>query len=286
VSKEKSTKRILFPNPISKKTQTLIVEKALIQNADEYPVSIITFYEDVPLTIYIDKNFAVRGVEKAIYIEQKSAKAKIESPNSDESSIIEEYSKAKNEIASDTTKLYQMLVLGLSKAGKTSFINSLSKHKLFNKKIKPTLGTHIVKSVIDNLNFQIFDVGGQVKLRHTWYTACKNPEAVIYIFDLSSSEDEIKESRMEFDRMLENIFNEDDKREIPLLILGNKSDLFTKDNVSPKSLMQAVISVFEPNRLKKPYQVGLISALNNEGIDFNFQWIIKEKISALTKLAF
>jgi len=170
----------------------------------------------------------------------------------------------------------KMIILGLQAVGKTSIINQLTLEK-FNPKIKPTLGMQIIKSVIDNFKFQIYDLGGQEKIRKTWYDKTINPDAVIYVIDVSASEEQLQLAKEEFDRMCENFFSKDSDKKLPdgtpLLILGNKSDL--NESFTAKKIEKYLEPSGDLN-----YKIGLCSALKNEGLEENFKWLVKSFLFA------
>jgi small GTP-binding protein len=165
----------------------------------------------------------------------------------------------------------KLLVLGLQAVGKTSIINQLTKAK-FDPKIKPTMGMQLVRSAIDNFKFQIYDLGGQEKIRKTWYDKPINPDAVIFVLDVSASKEQQDLAKEEFDRMCENFFNADSEKKLadgtPLLILGNKADL--NESFTAKKIE----SLLKPSK-DINYKVGLCSALKNEGFEDNFKWLVK-----------
>ncbi len=260
-------KRIFYPNPISNKSTSLKIKRSLIENASKFPVAITTKYEDASLTLFIDANYSVRGVEKSIFLE------------SPDDRIDQKHDKSLLENAERDSDFGKDLVLGLSKAGKTSVIKRLSQH-YFDSNIQPTLGTNIMKAVLENTSFLFYDMGGQIHLRSKWTTTVPHPEAIVFVLDTSSETESLDEARREFDRIVSHYYLEENSlRNLPLLILGNKIDLFAKQRIHKDSLIRAVFNVLQPDRFKDiNYHVGLVSALTGEGIVFNFKWLISEKI--------
>ncbi|HME55349.1 MAG TPA: PQQ-binding-like beta-propeller repeat protein [Candidatus Lokiarchaeia archaeon] len=171
----------------------------------------------------------------------------------------------------DAQKPGKMIILGLQAVGKTSIINQLTMEK-FDPKIKPTLGMQIIKSVIDNFKFQIYDLGGQEKIRKTWYDKTINPDAVIFVLDVSAGKDQQDLAKEEFNRMCDNFFSKDSGKKLadgtPLLILGNKCDL------NESFTVKKVEALLKPSK-NLNYKIGLYSALKNEGLEENFKWLVK-----------
>lgn len=71
-----------------------------------------------------------------------------------------------------------------------------------------------------NIQFTVWDVGGQDKIRPLWRHYFQNTQGIIFVVD-SNDRDRIIEAREELQRML----NEDELREAILLVFANKQDL-------------------------------------------------------------
>jgi len=71
-----------------------------------------------------------------------------------------------------------------------------------------------------NINFTVWDVGGQDKIRPLWRHYYQNTEGVIYVVD-SNDRERIDEAALE----LQKVLREDELREATLLVLCNKQDL-------------------------------------------------------------
>lgn len=71
-----------------------------------------------------------------------------------------------------------------------------------------------------NIQFTVWDVGGQDKIRPLWRHYFQNTQGIIFVVD-SNDRDRIVEAREELQRML----NEDELRDAVLLVFANKQDL-------------------------------------------------------------
>lgn len=71
-----------------------------------------------------------------------------------------------------------------------------------------------------NIQFTVWDVGGQDKIRPLWRHYFQNTQGIIFVVD-SNDRDRVVEARDELQRML----NEDELREALLLVFANKQDL-------------------------------------------------------------
>nr|MDO8117934.1 ADP-ribosylation factor-like protein [Candidatus Sigynarchaeota archaeon] len=143
----------------------------------------------------------------------------------------------------------------------------------FNPKIKPTLGMQILKSAVDNFKFNIYDLGGQEKIRAGWYDKNITPDALIFVVDASAKKEDNEEAKREFDRMVDNFFGKDSQNKIapdtPVLILGNKTDL------NPSFTEKTLEALLKPAKANINYRLAVCSALNNEGLEDAFKWLVK-----------
>jgi small GTP-binding protein len=177
---------------------------------------------------------------------------------------------------------FRILLLGLQKVGKSSIIKRLSKSE-FDQHIKPTLGTQIFKTVLQNTDFQIFDMGGHKKIRSNWYSPTLHPDGIIYVIDCAGDQQYLSEARAEFNNVV-NYYYKSVERSVqkkpPLLILGNKIDLILGnkvDLVMDKKvdlylLKEVIYEIPEGITLDMKY----CSALSGYGIENAFKWIVGE----------
>ena len=76
-----------------------------------------------------------------------------------------------------------------------------------------------------NIQFTVWDVGGQDKIRPLWRHYFQNTQGIIFVVD-SNDRDRVVEAREELQRML----NEDELRDALLLVFANKQDLPVSSN--------------------------------------------------------
>lgn len=82
-----------------------------------------------------------------------------------------------------------------------------------------------------NIQFTVWDVGGQDKIRPLWRHYFQNTQGIIFVVD-SNDRDRVVEAREELQRML----NEDELRDALLLVFANKQDLpVSATPIYPKS---------------------------------------------------
>merc|ERR1712232_1231620 len=81
-------------------------------------------------------------------------------------------------------------------------------------------GFNVEEVEYKNLNFTVWDIGGQDKIRKLWRYYYQGTDGAIFVVD-SSDRDRIEDARQELFKML----NEDEMRDAVLLVFANKQDL-------------------------------------------------------------
>jgi len=112
----------------------------------------------------------------------------------------------------------RILMVGLDAAGKTTVLYKLKLGEIVT--TIPTIGFNVETVKYKNINFTVWDVGGQDKIRPLWRHYYQNTEGVIYVVD-SNDRERIDEAALE----LQKVLREDELREATLLVLCNKQDL-------------------------------------------------------------
>merc|ERR1712210_141482 len=115
-------------------------------------------------------------------------------------------------------KEMRILMVGLDAAGKTTVLCKLKLGEVVT--TIPTIGFNVETVEYKNLSFQVWDIGGQDKIRKLWRHYYQGTQGVIFVID-SSDRDRIEDAREEMDMML----REDEMRDAVLLVLANKQDL-------------------------------------------------------------
>ncbi|KAJ5677030.1 hypothetical protein N7523_004929 [Penicillium sp. IBT 18751x] len=115
-------------------------------------------------------------------------------------------------------KEMRILMVGLDAAGKTTILYKLKLGEIVT--TIPTIGFNVETVEYKNIQFTVWDVGGQDKIRPLWRHYFQNTQGIIFVVD-SNDRDRIVEAREELQRML----NEDELRDALLLVFANKQDL-------------------------------------------------------------
>merc|ERR1719313_191104 len=104
------------------------------------------------------------------------------------------------------TREMRILMVGLDAAGKTTILYKLKLGEVVN--------------TIPTIAFNVWDVGGQDKIRLLWRHYYTNTQGLIYVVD-SNDRDRIEENREELHKMLA----EEELKDAVLLVFANKQDL-------------------------------------------------------------
>ena len=130
----------------------------------------------------------------------------------------------------------------------------------------PTIGFNVETLEYKGLNFTIWDVGGQDKIRVLWKHYYQNTQGLIFVVD-SNDKDRIEEAAEELKKML----NEDELKDCTVLVMANKQDLNTA--LSPNEITQKL----ELQGLKgRKWLVQGTSAVTGQGLKEGLDWMANE----------
>ncbi|KAF8214247.1 ADP-ribosylation factor family-domain-containing protein [Mycena galopus ATCC 62051] len=115
-------------------------------------------------------------------------------------------------------KEMRILMVGLDAAGKTTILYKLKLGEVVT--TIPTIGFNVETVDYKNISFNVWDVGGQGRIRMLWKHYYQNTQGVIFVVDCNDQE-RISEAREQLQEML----NDDELRDALLLIFANKQDL-------------------------------------------------------------
>jgi len=122
------------------------------------------------------------------------------------------------ELLGSFTKEKRILMLGLDAAGKTTIIYKLQLGEVVH--TIPTIGFNVETIQYKKVNFTVWDVGGQTKIRPLWRHYYNGTDGLIWVVDASDTE-RIEESKEEMHAVLQN----PELSEAKILIFANKQDL-------------------------------------------------------------
>ncbi|XP_070837775.1 ADP-ribosylation factor-like protein 4D [Chaetodon auriga] len=135
-----------------------------------------------------------------------------------------------------------VVVIGLDSAGKTSLLYRLKLREFvetiptkgFNmERIKVPMGN----SKTNTTTFQVWDVGGQEKLRPLWKSYTRRTDGLVFVVDAAETE-RMEEAKVELHRITRSAENQG----VPVLVLANKQDL---DGAMSASEVEKVLALHE-----------------------------------------
>ncbi|XP_029372349.1 ADP-ribosylation factor-like protein 3 isoform X1 [Echeneis naucrates] len=148
----------------------------------------------------------------------------------------------------------RLLLLGLDNAGKTTLLKQMSAEDINH--ITPTQGFNIKSVQSSGFKLNVWDIGGQRKIRPYWRNYFENTDVLIYVID-SSDRKRFEETSLELAELLE----EEKLAAVPLLIFANKQDLMTATPASELAESLHLHTIRD-----RMWQVQACSALTAEGV--------------------
>ena len=160
----------------------------------------------------------------------------------------------------------RLLMIGLDNAGKTTTLYKLKVNETV--RTIPTIGFNVEPLDYKGLNINVWDVGGQDKIRVLWKHYYANSDGIIYVIDSNDCE-RIDESKEELQKVLTN----EELDGLPLLIMSNKQDM--KVSVSPHEIAKMI----EMSNLRgRKWLVQGTSAISGQGLREGLDWMAGELI--------
>lgn len=129
----------------------------------------------------------------------------------------------------------------------------------------PTVGFNMKKVQQGHVTLKCWDLGGQPRFRTMWERYCRGVNAIVFIVDIADV-DVIPQAREE----LHSLMSSQTLEGIPLLVLGNKSDLPNK--LTTDELIDAMDLKSIDHREVSCYG---ISAKEETNLDAVLQWLVK-----------
>lgn len=166
-------------------------------------------------------------------------------------------------LKSDSVKEMRILLLGLDNAGKTTILKKLASEDISH--ITPTQGFNIKSVQTNGFKLNVWDIGGQRKIRPYWRNYYENTDILIYVID-SADKCRLDETNVE----LSELFAEDKLLGVPVLVYANKQDLL--HSASPAEIADNLgLSQIRD----RTWQIQGCSAMSGEGIKDGMDWVMK-----------
>ena len=158
-------------------------------------------------------------------------------------------------------KQMRILMLGLDAAGKTTILYKLKLTDNVN--TIPTVGFNVECVTYKNVKFNVWDVGGQDKIRPLWRHYYTGTQGLIFVVD-SSDVDRLDEARQE----LHKIVSDREMKDAVILVFANKQD--QKEALRPDQLQDrlGLISLKDRTWLIQP-----CSATRGDGLYEGLLWL-------------
>jgi len=169
-----------------------------------------------------------------------------------------------------------LVVIGLSQAGKSSFVNRIMTGKF--EETKPTMGLQFETTEIGDARFDIFDLGGHVSYRKTiWESYVKLAYGLVFILD-SANPESFDEAKEEFWRVIDL---KDDRDEFLIMFLCNKTDLKESQDLESVINHLNLYNLVEKNNAS--YQFFKTSMKTGENIENALKWLKNNTAKLATK---
>jgi len=160
-------------------------------------------------------------------------------------------------------KEIRILILGLDNAGKTTLLYRLKIGEVVT--TIPTIGFNVESVTYKNLNFNVWDLGGQTSIRPYWRCYYANTAAVIFVID-STDIDRLGTASEELAAML----NEDELKDAALLVFANKQDQPGAKGAGEISEALKLGELRDRN-----WSIVACSAVDGSGVDEGMDWLVQ-----------
>ncbi|CCK71745.1 Arf family GTPase ARF3 KNAG_0H03300 [Huiozyma naganishii CBS 8797] len=156
----------------------------------------------------------------------------------------------------------KILMLGLDNAGKTTILYKLKLNKI--KTSTPTVGFNVETVAYKNVKFNMWDVGGQERLRPLWRHYFPATTALMFVID-SNDRQRMTEAKEE----LYSVISEKEMEKVVLLVWANKQDL--KGAMKPQEVSDFL--QLDKNLKNQLWCVIGSNALTGQGLVEGLSWV-------------
>jgi small GTP-binding protein len=167
-------------------------------------------------------------------------------------------------------KNYRILILGLDNAGKTTIMYKFKFGEIIS--TIPTIGFNVETVRYKNIVFNMWDIGGQEKIRPLWRHYYQNTDAIIFVVDSCDKERMFDSNRYKCNVKyeLQQLLNDDLLRDTSLLVYANKQDM-------PNALsIKDIVELLELNKLRnRQWFIQGTNAITGEGLYEGLDWLTK-----------
>ena len=164
---------------------------------------------------------------------------------------------------------FKAFLFGIDNSGKSSLVRRLKTGEFNENFFTPTRKFEIEYIEEDGGLLAIWDMPGQRSFRSRWLKGLQDSNVIVYMVDIANQR-RFEEAKNEF----WNILNSNELDAVPLLILGNKSDLVKQSDTQLQNLKEEVFNYFEFDRIKnRDWKFLFTSVKTNHNIESTVQTI-------------
>ncbi|TFF95566.1 MAG: GTP-binding protein, partial [Promethearchaeota archaeon] len=251
-------------------------------DTDEYRLLFISIDEDTTLSVVLDSMASIDSISPyAYFLAEKSAQIinfeygehiQLTIPNFEYEA--EQQERLKNQLYqmrldSGGNYRFKFIIIGEHEVGKTSIVRRFVEKK-FSNDYRATIGlnilTHNFEFVGNQINLSLWDIGAQQYFKRFRKTYYMGAQAAFIVFDLTSRE--TYEGVMTWFEELDKFIG---KADLPIVIVGNKSDLEDQRKVSYQEGVELASKIGEKGIKNISYIE--TSALTGENIEDAFSLI-------------
>jgi len=158
-------------------------------------------------------------------------------------------------------KEHKVIIVGLDNAGKTTILYQFLMDEVVQ--TTPTIGSNVEEVRWKNIQFFMWDIGGQESLRKDWSTYYSTAEFLIYVID-STDRERLHVSKSE----LYNMLSHEELRHASLLVFANKQDVKGSMTMSELSEQLNLTSIRDQG-----WHLQACCALSGEGLYQGLEWL-------------
>lgn len=156
----------------------------------------------------------------------------------------------------------RILMVGLDAAGKTTVLFKLKLGETVT--TIPTIGFNVETVQYKNINFTVWDIGGQERIRRLWRHYYTGTNGLIFVVD-ANDHDRVDEAKEE----LHAILREDEMRDACLLVMANKQDC-------PNAITSAELShALGLSTIRHEWYIQGTVATTGDGLYEGMDWLCK-----------
>jgi len=163
----------------------------------------------------------------------------------------------------------KILIVGLDNAGKTSMLHMIKEGQFIP--FDRTTSYHVEEIEIEGIKVQAYDIGGHESVRDSWKEYFVGANAIVFVVD-SSDRNRMSEARKELNSLLRN----EDLKDIPILVFGNKTDIAGALNYNElRAELELPDTMLSSNTSKqdRPLKLVMASVKQNFGLRLGFKWL-------------